>query len=94
MGITNQQIVDVIQQSIKTFDRRLGQLIESFDKITASDRVDHADFREAISDLVTTTKLLQAGQKRHDDNWKQARYVVVVVIIIPIVTQIVTLALK
>jgi hypothetical protein len=94
MAITNQQIADLIQQSIDVFDRRLGQLVESFENVTASDRVEHGDFRRAINALATSTKLLQAGQQRHDDNWRQARYVVVAALVIPIVTAIVALVLK
>lgn len=94
MAITNQQIADLIQQSIEVFDRRLGQLVESFDKVTASDRVEHGDFRQAINKLATTTKLLQAGQSRHDDNWKQARYILIAAILIPVITAVVALVLK
>lgn len=80
MGVTNQQIADLLEQVIKSvaeYGERQGQRAEAeraafratIDKLVEHDTQNHDEFRGAIARLTTAIELLQQEQSRHCRNW-------------------------
>jgi hypothetical protein len=105
MGVTNQQIVDWLQQTVKSTEANTAAFVESTNKQTAAfteaverliqnDNTHHEAFRNRLEDIVVAQAVIKAENKSNSDFRKQVGKYILIVILVPVGTLILNLILK
>lgn len=105
MGITNQQIADIIQRAVTELTDALRDLVgaqvqesaayrELLERMLKHEQEEHATFRRELAEIHTKQQRMHDRQMVHDDNWKRVWGILVAVLIIPVGVAIVTLVVK
>jgi len=87
------EIAKIAQAFSEAQDRRAEVYERTMAKLSAENRADHEEFRDAIAEMSVCLKLLQANQDRHDKNWARVWAIIVAVIVIPVGAAVISLVL-
>ena len=82
MAVTNADIRDLWEKSIQAQTNATQMFTATVDRFIEHDRENHREFREALTRL-------QAEQEHHGDFIRQARFILVAALILPILTEII-----
>ena len=94
MGVTNQQIADLIGAAIKAMERVVSQQAVQNAECRAENATQHADFRRALTEISETLVLMRERQIRHTKNWDKLWKIAVVPVLLAVVGGVIALVVN
>ena len=94
MGITNQQISELLAQLAKQTADNTAAFTATVERLIENDNRNHEAFRNRLEDLALAQAVLKAGVENNTEFRKNARLLTIGVFVVPVLATIVQLVFK